>query len=111
MSYYSYYAPTCAFCGNEQGLVEVNGGRQRTYCSDRCRKAASRKRQRTAKRDAEARRNTELRDVWNEYEIHDQLREMLLAMLFKYGKEVTMDATNAVIQAQIACGKRYRWQR
>src|SRR5947209_19826905 len=73
MPYYAYVAPMCGYCGKEQGLVEVEGGRQRLYCSDRCKVAAYRQRNQHKKRNMILLRNTELRDYWQENGIEGEL--------------------------------------
>src|SRR2546421_12888218 len=86
MPYYSYNAPECAHCGKEQGLQEVAGGRQRLYCSDRCRQAAKRKRDKQTKRNSILQYNSELRDLWNQNGIDGLVRTRLEDILVEYGK-------------------------
>jgi hypothetical protein len=109
MPYYAYQGGSCAYpgCSHEIGLVEVAGGRQKLYCSDVCRKKAHYEAQKRLKRMQELRYNSELRELWQEFQIEGKLLDALQEMLLKYGKVVAMDATQTVILAQKLMGKRW----
>jgi hypothetical protein len=97
MPYYMYLAPPCGYCGKEQGLQEPMGGRQRRYCSDRCRKAASRKRDSEKRRNAILQYNAELREYWREHHIDGQVLTLLQDILVEHGKQAARAATDAVL--------------
>ena len=105
MAYRSYMGGSCARCGTDFGLVEVNGGRDRHYCNDACRKAASRER---SKRDKVVSRNELLVQMWEENAIVDDLRRKLEDILVKHGKEAATLATEAVIAGMKAVDGRYQ---
>ncbi len=97
MSYYAYNAPACGFCGQEQGLLEVAGGRQRLYCSDKCRKAAHRKRLARERRNAILQYNSELRKLWQEQNITGATLDKLQDILLELGKPAAQAATEAIV--------------
>ena len=94
MSYRSYMGGFCKHCGLALGLIEVGGGRIRRYCDDACRKAASRER---LKRDRAVGRNEAFMGLWDENGIVGEVREQLVDILVKYGRDACRDATHAVI--------------
>ena len=93
---HSYMAGFCQNCGQDMGYVEVDGGRTRRYCSDACRKAASRER---SKRDTALSRNESFNGLWEENGIKGETREHLINILTKYGRDACLVATDAVIAA------------
>jgi hypothetical protein len=99
MPYYSYYAGDCQNCGEPMGIQEVYGGRQRLYCSDKCRKAAHRAKKQRAARLALLSYNSELRQLWDDNEIKDPVLARLQDMLVEHGKDAAKQATETVILA------------
>ncbi len=99
MPYYAYQAGDCGHCGKPMGLQEVDGGRQRQYCSDRCRKAAHRTKKQRAARLALLQYNSELRQLWEENEIQGPVLSHLQDILVEHGKAAAKDATETVVLA------------
>lgn len=99
MPYYSYFGGDCGHCGDSIGIQEVYGGRQKIYCSDKCRKAAYRARKEQQARLAMLRYNSELRDYWQENGIEGKVLAMLQDILIAHGKDAAKDATNVVLAA------------
>jgi len=99
MSYRAYYAGDCGHCGKPMGLQEVNGGRERQYCSDKCRKAAYRAKKQRQARLALLQYNSELRQLWDDNEIKGPVLAHLQDMLVEHGKAAAKDATDAVVLA------------
>ena len=100
MPYYAYMAGDCEHCGRELGMIEVEGGRQRQYCSDRCKMAAYRARRQEEYRNKCLLRNTELRDYWKENHLDGQVLALLQEILVAHGKAAARTATDAVLLAQ-----------
>lgn len=102
--YRSYYAGECQNpdCGEDLGLVETEGGRDRHYCSDKCRVAHYRKRKREAQREQVLRYNSELRDYWRERGIRGEVLARLQEILLQHGKKAARAATDAVLVALAA---------
>jgi hypothetical protein len=96
VGYRSYMAGFCKHCSMSLGLIENGGGRDRHYCNDACRKAASRAR---LKRDRAVSRNEALVSLWDEHGITGDLRYKLIDILVKHEKDAAMAATEAVIAA------------
>src|SRR5579864_5371231 len=86
----------CKHCGFSLGLIEHDGGRDRHYCNDACRKAASRAR---LKRDTALERHEYLVSLWDEHGITGDLRRKLVDILVKYDKDAAQASTEAVIAA------------
>jgi endogenous inhibitor of DNA gyrase (YacG/DUF329 family) len=99
MTYYAYQAGDCEQCGKEIGLIETDGGRQRQYCSDRCKMIAYRTRHKQEYRNKCLLRNTELRDYWQEHHVSGQVLVMLQNILVEHGKAAAKDATDTVLLA------------
>jgi hypothetical protein len=99
MAYYAYNAPDCGHCGKPMGLQEVNGGRQRLYCSTKCRKAAFRARKECQARQAMLTYNSELRDYWRDNGVDGQALAKLQDILLEHGKAAAKAATDAVLIA------------
>ena len=99
MPYYAYQAGDCGHCGKSIGLQEVYGGRQRLYCSDKCRKAAYRARKEREARLALLQYNSELCQFWQENRIEGQVLASLQDILVEHGKAPALAATNAVLLA------------
>lgn len=59
MAYRVYIAGDCQFCGTPLGEIEQDGGRDRCYCSSRCRQAAYRKRKREKRHTGVLRKDVE----------------------------------------------------
>lgn len=51
MAYRVYHAGNCQGCGVDLGVIEQNGGRDRKFCSDRCKQAAYRRKRKGDKRN------------------------------------------------------------
>lgn len=107
MAYYAYQAGYCEYgpCEAYIGLVETDGGRQRQYCSDRCKQAAYRERRKEVFRNKCLLRNTELRDYWQEQNITGSLLAALQDILVEHGKAAAKAATDAVLLAQKLAGE------
>jgi hypothetical protein len=103
-NFHSYMGGYCQNCGNDLGYIEVDGGRTRRYCNDACRKAASRKR---SKRDTALSRNESFLGLWDENGIKGEVRERLINILTKYGRDACLIATEAVITAKKEVDSRY----
>lgn len=99
MPYHAYYAGDCGHCGKPMGLQEVNGGRSRLFCSDKCRKAAFRARKRRAARLALLTYNSELHQFWDDNEIKGPVLARLQDILVEHGKAAAKDATETVVLA------------
>jgi hypothetical protein len=99
--YRSYYGGRCQnpACGEELGLIETEGGRDRQYCSDKCRVAAHRAREREKHREQVLQYNSELRDYWKEHGIRGEVLLRLQEILLQYGKPAAKAATNVVLVA------------
>lgn len=104
MGYRSYMGGFCKHCGQSLGLIEVERGRDRRYCNDACRKAASRER---SKRDMAVSRNELLVSMWEENCMSGDLRRKLETILMKHGKEAATVATEAVVAAIKEVNGRY----
>lgn len=89
-------------CGDYIGYIEADGGRDRLYCSDKCRVAAYRKRQREKKREAILQHHGELRDYWKLHGIRGEVLARLQEILLQYGKKAARAATDAVLVALAA---------
>jgi hypothetical protein len=99
MSYYCYVGGFCGYCGNELGLIEQSGGRNRQYCNDACKQSAHRKRKETDKRNTVLLRNTILQEYWTDNGIEGDLLVRLQDILVNHGKEAARAATDAALIA------------
>ena len=101
MAYYAYEAGYCDYgpCQNYIGMVETYGGRQRRYCSDKCKVAAYRERKKEEYRHKVLLRNTELRDYWQENQVSGQILFLLQDILVEHGKAAARAATDTVLTA------------
>ncbi len=102
--YRSYNAGNCQnpVCGAELGYIEVEGGRDRLYCSDKCRVAAHRARQREEKRQQVLQYHGELREYWHMNGIRGEVLSRLQEILLQHGKKAARAATDAVLVALAA---------
>ncbi|EFH79629.1 hypothetical protein [Ktedonobacter racemifer] len=102
--YRSYYAGACQNpeCTVDIGLIETEGGRDRRYCSDKCRVAHHRQRQREAKREETLRYHGELRAYWQLHNIRGEVLARLQEILLQHGKKAARAATDAVLVALAA---------
>lgn len=98
MAYRMYNALDCEYCHKEQGLID-GSGRERRYCSQRCRQAAYRQRQQQ-KRNAEVlRNNSALEQRWYLASIGGELLQKLRAIYIAHGESAAALATDAVLLA------------
>ncbi len=102
-----YFAGKCQnlACGEDLGRfgwVEVDGGRDRLYCNEKCRVAAFRARKREQEREKRLRYHTELRDYWQEHEVKGEVLLRLQEILLQHGKDAARMATDAVLVALAA---------
>ncbi len=100
----SYNAGRCQNpdCGEDLGLVETEGGRDRHYCSDKCRVAHYRQRKREESRQQVLQYHAELRAYWQEHGIHGEVLARLQEILLQHGKKAARAATDAVLAALAA---------
>jgi len=90
----------CQYCGQDLGLIDQAGGRNRQYCNDAHRQAAYRKRREGDKHNAVLLRNGELQDYWDEHGITGAILARLQDILVNHGKDAARAATEAVILAR-----------
>lgn len=102
---HSYMGGFCAYCGSDLGYIEVDGGRTRRYCNDKCRKAASRKR--VERNKAMSKNGAAFVGLWEENGIRGAVREQLEDILASFGVDACRAATNAVITAKNEVEGRY----
>jgi len=95
-NFHSYMGGYCAHCGSDLGYIEVDGGRTRRYCNDKCRKAASRDR---LKRDKAVSQNGFV-GLWDDNGIKGDVRRHLEDILIQFGVDACRLATHAVITAK-----------
>ncbi len=100
MPYYAYMGGFCGFCGEDLGLIDQAGGRNRHYCNDACKQAAYRRRKEGEKRQATLLRNGELQSYWAEHGITGAVLTRLQDILVEHGKDAARKATEAVILAR-----------
>ncbi len=102
--YRSYMGGNCEnpACDAYLGHIETEGGRDRHYCSDKCRVAAHRARQREKKRAATLQYHAELRAYWQEHGLHGEVLARLQEILLQHGKKAARAATDAVLVALAA---------
>ena len=100
--YRSYIGGNCENCDEPLGLIEVEGGRDRHYCNDRCRVQHHRKLQREKHRAATLQYNSELRDYWQEHNVRGEVLLRLQEILLQHGKAAARAATDAVLVALAA---------
>jgi hypothetical protein len=100
-------------CGEYLGYIEADGGRSRHYCSNKCRVAAYRKRQREKKRAATLQYHGELRQYWRDKGIHGEVLARLQEILLQHGKKAARAATDTVLvalEAQEQAGNQERFK-
>ena len=98
MAYRMYNALDCEYCHKAQGLID-GSGRERRYCSPKCRQAAYRQRQ-------QQKRNTQmlfnapaLAQRWYTAGIGGELLQKLRAIYIAHGESAAALATDAVLLA------------
>ena len=101
-TYRSYMGGNCQNCDEPLGLIEVEGGRDRHYCNDKCRVQHHRRQKREKKRSATLQFNSELREYWQEYSIRGEVLLRLQEILLQHGKAAARAATDAVLVALAA---------
>lgn len=97
MAYRMYNALDCEYCHKAQGLID-GSGRERRYCSQRCRQAAYRQRQQE-KRNAQELRSSALEQRWYLACIGGELLQKLRAIYVAHGESAAALATDAVLLA------------
>ncbi len=98
-TYRSYIGGNCQNCDEPLGLIEVEGGRDRRYCNDKCRVQHHRKQQREKNRAAASQYNSELREYWQEHNIRGEVLLRLQEILLQHRKAAARAATDAVLVA------------
>jgi hypothetical protein len=99
MPYYAYMGGFCQHCGEDLGLIDQAGGRNRKYCNGACKQAAHRKRKEGDKRNTVLLRNVLLQEYWLDNGIDGDLLASLQDILFNHGKEAARAATDAALIA------------
>ncbi len=84
-------------CGNTVYNQERQTGRRREYCSDACRKAASRSQQTSEQHETERRFIARLRESWKQF--NPAIQEKLEDLLKHNGPWAAHVATEAVMKA------------
>lgn len=100
MPYYTYDAGFCAWCGQDMGLVEQWGGRNRRYCSNACKQKAYRARRKAYNVSCAVRRYAHLVREWRK-RYGDAVADRLLLILENHGVEAARAAED-VAQVVIA---------